>query len=311
MYFIMMEMIIQIKSDLPRMRREISVKLIQLSMATDEILILKEEIKRLREQLNRLTPSLSVMLRRRGFGIYKKEPPADLILPDKKFTDGYYEMLKKYSFRLFLRDVIKHQPVFTLSQVTRYATKEVTAEYVRYLVSVGMLKLDGEDFRLRSGPIKSFGSTLEWFVAEIFCREFSAETIWGVKIKHRSVGGDYDLLSKIEGAIIYMEIKSSPPRQIYQNEITAFFNRVADLRPEIAIFFMDTELRMKDKIVPMFEEELKNRYFEPPEVKRMERELFEVSAGGTNDAKMFIINSKDSVIANIEKLLARHFRGGE
>ena len=143
--------------------------LIQLGMAPaeecDNIRVLKEEIKRLRELLNRLTPSLSVMLRRRGFSIYKKEPPVDLILPDKKFIDGYYEMLKRYSFRLFIRDVIKHQPVFTHGQVTRYATKEVTAEYVRYLASIGMLRPEGETFSLRSGPIKSFGSTLEWFVA--------------------------------------------------------------------------------------------------------------------------------------------------
>ena len=81
-----------------------------------EILILREEIKRLREQLNRLTPLLSVMLRRRGFNIYKKEPPADLIVPENQFIDIYYEMLKKYSFRLFLRDVIKSQPLFTLGR---------------------------------------------------------------------------------------------------------------------------------------------------------------------------------------------------
>ena len=80
--------------------------------------------------------------------------------------------------------------------------------------------------------------------------------------------------------------------------------------PEVAIFFMDTELRMKDKIVPMFEEELKKRYQDPPEVRRMERELFEISAQGTRGPKMFIINAKDSVVANIEKVLASHFRGG-
>ena len=72
--------------------------------------------------------------------------------------------------------------------------------------------------------------------------------MWGVKMKHRPVGGDYDLLSRIEGAIVYMEIKSSPPRQIYQNEISSFFERASDLMPEVAIFFMHTELRMKDKI---------------------------------------------------------------
>lgn len=283
-------------------------------MAVDEesaeIRALKGEIKRLRERLNRLTPSLAVMLRRRGFAIHKKEPPDDLLIPGKQYLDNYYEMLRKYSFRLFLRDVIKHQPLFTLPQVTRYSTKEVTADYIHYLVSIGLVKPEGGSFRLLTGPFRSFGATLEWFVAEIFRREFSAEAIWGVKIKHRAIGGDYDLLSRIEGAIIYMEIKSSPPKQIYQNEITAFFDRVGDLMPEIAIFFMDTELRMKDKLVPMFEEELKSRYADPPEVRRMERELFEVAGDGLKMPKIFIINAKDSIVTNIERVLARHFRGG-
>jgi hypothetical protein len=163
------------------------------------------------------------MLRRREFSVYKNEASSNLIVPYKQFIDGYYEMLRKYSFRLFLHDVIKRQPSVTLAQVTRYAIKEVTTEYVRYLVSIGMLIPEGENFRLRRGPIKSFGSTLEGFVSDMFRREFSAETIWDVKMKHRAVGGDYDLLSRIEGAIIYMEIKSSTSRQIYQNEISSLF----------------------------------------------------------------------------------------
>src|SRR5208283_2008977 len=90
-----------------------------------EINLLKSEIRRLRKSIQELTPPLAVMLKRRGFRIYKKDPSDDLFLPRKDYIDGYYEMLKKYSFRLFLRDVIQHQPLFTLSQVTRYATKEV------------------------------------------------------------------------------------------------------------------------------------------------------------------------------------------
>jgi len=287
-------------------------KLLKYGMTTDEsqVIFLMQEVSRLRERLNTLTPSLSIMLRRRGFSIYKKEPQTDLILPDQHYVDSYYGRLKKYSFRLFLREVIKHQPLFDLAQVARFATNEVTVEYLHFLESIGLIASDADKYRLLKGPIKSFGPTLEWFVAEIFRREFSAEAIWGAKMKHRNVGGDYDLLSRIEGAIIYMEIKSSPPRQIYPNEISAFLSRVLDLSPEVAVFFMDTELRMKDKIVPMFEEELKSRFASPPGVRRMERELFEVSGEGVDGNKIFIINAKDSVAANIEKVLIRYLRGG-
>lgn len=268
----------------------------------DENEALRDEIRRLRKSLSELTPPLDVLLRRRGFKIYKREPGDDLLLPRKKFIAGFYEMMKRYSFRLFLRDVIKHQHFFTPGDVTRYSTSEVTGEYIEYIRTVGLIGKKGDGFRLRSGPVQSFGETLEWFVSEIFKREFSTEAIWGIRFKRPNVGGDYDLIAKVDGAILYMEIKSSPPKQIYQSEISAFFDRVFDMLPEISVFFMDTELRMKDKIVPMFEEELKKRLPNPPEVVRIEKELFQVWN------RIFIINAKDSIEANIEKILSRYFR---
>src|SRR4030043_398213 len=269
---------------------------------SEEAQSLRDEIKRLRKSLSELTPSLDVLLKRRGFRIYKKEPSEDLILPAKEFQKGFYEVMKKYSFRLFLRDVIKHQDFFRIENVTRYATSEVTRDYVEYLRKIGLAEKESDGFRLSLRPIKSFGETLEWFVSETFKVEFAAEAIWGIKFKRPKVGGDYDLIAKIDGTILYMEIKSSPPKQIYQNEISAFFDRTIDLSPEICIFFVDTELRMKDKIVPMFDEEYKKRAVEPPEIVRMGKELFQIRD------EMFIINAKDSIAANIEKVLIWYFR---
>jgi hypothetical protein len=285
----------------------------------DEIDSLRAEVKRLRRSLTELTPPLTVLLRRRGFRVYKKEPPDDLLIPDEGFIDEYYQFLNRYSFRLFLRDVIKHQESFTLRDVTRYATQEVTHDYVEYLLRIGLIEGSGIEkggvFCLKRRPIKSFGPTLEWFLSEVFKREFDAEAIWGVKFKRPVVGGDYDLIAKVNGSIMYMEVKSSPPKQIYASEISAFLDRVSDLMPEIAVFFMDTELRMKDKIVPMFEEELMLReqqkvagisgtsgMSQKPEIRRMEKELFHIGD------KIFIINAKDSIVNNIEKVLIWHFR---
>lgn len=279
----------------------------------EEIGLLRAEIKRLRKTLRELTPSLQSLLRRRGFKVYKKEPEDDLLIPEDRFIDGYYRLLHKYSFRLFLRDIIKHQDRFILKDVTRYATAEVTEDYIKFLLDYGLIERAGDTYHLIKRPIKSFGPTLEWFMAEILKREFEADTIWGVRFKRPTVGGDYDLISKINGSILYMEIKSSPPKQIYDKEITAFFDRVIDLRPEIPIFFMDTELRMKDKIVPMFEEELKRRSkasisvifgdTDRIEIKRIEKELFQI------EGRIFIINAKDSIVNNLEKVLSFYFKG--
>src|SRR4030042_3630393 len=269
---------------------------------SDEIQAFREEITRLRKSLSELPPPLDVLLRRRSFRIYKKEPSEDLLLPEDRFIGSFYEMMKKYSFRLFLRDVIKHQIFFRLENVTRYATLEVTEDYLGYIRNIGIVEKSSYGFRLSLGPMKKFGETLEWFVAEIFKVEFAAEAIWGIRFKRPGVGGDYDLIAKVDGSILYMEIKSSPPKQIYQKEISAFMDRVSDLSPEISIFFTDTELRMKDKIVPMFDEELKKRHNSPLKVTRMEKELFQIWD------RMFIINAKDSIAANIEKVLSWYFR---
>lgn len=272
---------------------------------TSEIAYLRSEVRRLRKALNDVTPSLPALLKRRGFRIYRQEPSDDLLVPADTFIDGYYEMLKRYSFRPFLRDVIKHQRSFTPAQVTRFATKKVTGEYLDYLSGIGMALAEGSSYRLDCRPIRSFGATLEWFLAEIFKREFSTEAVYGVKIKRPLIGGDYDLLAKIDGSILYMEIKSSPPRQIYQTGINAFLDRVYDLMPEIAIFFDDTELRMKDKIVPMFEDGLRARGPKAPDVVRIEKELFGIN---TERTRVFIINAKDSITRNIERVLLHYFR---
>ncbi len=267
----------------------------------EEIRQLKEEINRLKRQLS--LQGLSYLLKNRGFSIYKKQIGDDLILPEKQSDiDSYYEHLKKYSFRLFLRDVIKHQQGFSIEDVTRYATKEVSAQYLNYLTSAGVVVRDRKGFRLKKQPIKSFGETLEWFIAEVLKRAFNMEAIWGVRFKKRGVGGDYDLIARFDSRIVYMEIKSSPPRQIYDNEIRAFLDRTDDLRPDMAVFLMDTELRMKDKIVPMFEDALKKRYRHPVEVSRIEKELFHI------DGKVFIINSKDSLTGNIASIISWHLR---
>ena len=49
--------------------------------------------------------------------------------------------------------------------------------------------------------------------------------------------------------LVYMEVKSSPPKGIELSEVSTFFSRIDDLMPEIAVLYNDTQLRMKDKLV--------------------------------------------------------------
>jgi hypothetical protein len=269
----------------------------------EELMLLREEVMRLRQALNRFTPSLETILKRRGFRVYKKEPTDDLLVPDEPFRGSFFDMLHKYSFRLLLRDVIKHQDRFTLEQVTRYSTSRIIRSYLNYLNDIRLIKDGAAGYTLSHRPITSFGPTLEWYIAELLKREFGAEVLWGVKFKRPKVGGDYDVLAKLDGSLLYVEVKSSPPKQVMASEIAAFLDRVEDLAPETAIFLMDTELRMKDKLVPMFEQELGKRSNNPPPVIRLERELFHVQE------RIFIVNAKENIGRNIGTVVARYFQG--
>ena len=268
----------------------------------DELKYLRSEVRRLRRSIALLTPGIEMLLKRRGFLIYRKEPADDLLMPHEQALDNYYGMLRKYSFRLFLRVVIKNQDFFTRDMLVRYASPEVTSGYLKFLVRTGIAEPRGKGYSLSGPPVKSFGETLEWYVAEIFRREFCTESLWGVKFKRPRVGGDYDVIAKIDGSIIYVEAKSSPPRQIYQSEISAFLDSTGDLLPELSVFLMDTELRMKDKIVPMFEEEFRKRGSKDTEAVRIERELFHIGD------RIFIINAKDSILSNLEKVISIYLR---
>jgi hypothetical protein len=263
---------------------------------------LRAEVKRLRSDLERLTSPLETLLKRRGFSIYKQAPSDTLLVPSRRHLEAFYDLMQKYSFRLFLRDVIQHQDGFTVDEVARYATAAVTSDYIHSLVLMKLLRKGPGTFQLVRRPVRSFGPTLEWYVAELLRREFGCEAVWGVKFRRPQVGGDYDVLAQFNGALWYAEVKSSPPKQIYDSEVAAFLDRVQDLSPEISLFLMDTELRMKDKIVPMFEKELAARFERPPAVLRMERELFQI-----ND-RIFIINAREEVRQNIQAVFSWYYR---
>jgi hypothetical protein len=267
-------------------------------LEADDPRLLRAEIRRLRRELASVAPSLEVMLQRRGFLIHKKNPSEDLIVPDRDYDSAFYDKMKKYSFRLFLRDVIRFQDSFSVEDVTKFATKRVSADYIEFLVKSGIVEHHANRYRLVRRPVKSFGETLECFVARLVGNHFQAETLWGVRFKKRNVGGDYDLIARIDNQLFYMEIKSSPPKQIYDKEIDAFLNRASDLSPDLSAFFVDTELRMKDKIVPMFEQALLRKYGRRLPVRRIVRELFHINR------KIFIINAKAGIASNIDTILA-------
>lgn len=250
---------------------------------------------------------LEKLLKRRGLEVLSWSTPKDLLLPKGlQRQRQFYERLKNYSFRLVLRDIIKHQEAFRPQDLTRFCSVDKVEEYLVFLYKLGLIRENKKGYRLTGQPVRSLGDTLEWFVARIFTEEFEAEAIWGIRFKNSTFGGDYDVVARMGDDLVYVEVKSSPPKNIEQKDVQGFFNRIEDLLPHLAIFFVDTELRMKDKMVPLFEEELRSRHgdesLKSHAVIRLRDELFQINH------QLFIVNSKRDIVSNFRDCFRDYWR---
>ena len=251
---------------------------------------------------------LKGMLRRRGLGIFRFNPQGHLFLPSFRTEEAqtrFYDLFKKYSFRLFLREVLSRGSPFRVADVVRYSSLKTGRKYLRALTESGLVEyLAGEDYRLLELPPVSLGPTLEWFMAEVFRKEFSCPALYGLRCKGTRCGGDFDVVSAMESRLIYMEVKSSPPKNIEGVEVHEFFGRLEDLQPHLAFFFVDPELRLKDKIVPLFEAERDAAgYPNPADAGRAEKigdEIFFLKPA------LYLLGSKRSIAGNLE-VCFRHF----
>jgi len=252
----------------------------------------------------RFFPDVQSILLQRGFSCYSSCPIEKLILPVPKTEENmnfYFKHLRKYSFRLFLRDVILHKERFTLNNLQNFCSLRTAERYLKILLILGMVVQDEKGlFSLKNRAADSFGETLEWFASEIFIREFRAPAKWGLKIPHLNSGGDYDVIALLDHLVVMVETKSSPPKHIHQPLISEFFERIHDLMPDISIFLDDTQLRLEDKINVMFQEELHRRNIEY-KLKKILRGVY------TINNTIFVINGKPDLIGNIRTCLRSFF----
>ncbi len=151
-------------------------------------------------------------------------------------------------------------------------------------------------------PAKSFGGTLEWYVARELHRRFGFDVATGVKFHAPGVGGDLDVVAAAEGKLIYVELKSSPPKHLSAQEVAAFFDRLRIVRPDVALFVMDTALRLSDKVLPMLVNELTRRGGTPAVPGRVQHELWALTP------HVYAVNAKRDLLANIGRAIAEGLR---
>ncbi len=274
-----------------------------------EIERLKEKILHLEHRLARQDVTVVSILRQKGFNLIQYNPDRGLLLPsgaDAKVEGRFYHLMRRYSFRLFLRDLIVRQDHFAVRDLIRYCSPVTATNYLQFLEEIGLIsRLGNGGYKLSVNFVSSIGPTLEWFVGHVFIREFDASAIYGVKFRETIHGGDYDVIAWLDNRLAYVEVKSSPPKGVEAADVRAFYQRLEDLSPHLAFFLVDTELRMKDKIVPLFEEEISRIHGRGEEgrrpVVRLKEELFHVNH------KLFIVNSKKGITTNFKACL-RHYQ---
>lgn len=271
-----------------------------------EVVDLKEEINRLQLQVLKLDipqkerHPVDRVLIQRGHTVLSYGDLSHVILPVTYGLDAhthYYNLLKRYSFRLFLRDVIHTGSGHDWRHVNRYCSLRTAKYYIGFLSSIGLVELEENcyGFTYKGPDVQSFGATLEWYVSEVFIREFLTPALFSVRLKNTRHGGDYDVIALAHGKLVYVEVKSSPPRGVEFPHVEAFLHRLEDLAPDLAFFLVDTELRMKDKIVKLFEEATG---IEP---KRLIRELFYLEDG------IYLVNTRKGIASNIRRCLQHYF----
>ena len=243
------------------------------------------------------------MLRRRGLDA--RPSPPDLPLPPgtgPELAGAFAARLRHYAFRLFLRGAILSPRGFAPSQATRYVSAAQARAYAQDLVELGIAeRLPRGRYRLVRSA-RSFGGTLEWWLARELHERLGLEVETGVRSGARGVGGDLDVVATGEGKLVYVEAKSSPPKHIMVTEVRAFLRRVRAVRPDVALFVVDTALRLSDKVLPMFAEALAREAAGAPPAQRVLRDTWALGP------HLYVANAKEDLVENVCRAVVEGIR---
>ena len=242
------------------------------------------------------------MLRRRGLDPRPSRP--DLPLPPgfpAERVEAFRSRLGHYAFRLFLRGAILRPRGFAPGQATRYVGADPARAMAESLVALGLAeRLSRGRYRLVRAP-RSFGGTLEWWLAEELRVRLGLDVGFGIRSGAAGVGGDLDVVAAGEGKLLYLEAKSSPPKHVAPAEVRAFLARVRAVRPDVALFVVDTALRLSDKILPMFEAALAAGGASP-RPRRVVRETWALTP------HVYLVNAREDLVDNVCRAIAEGLR---
>ncbi len=268
---------------------------------------LEERVGALEAKFADIRPSVEIALRRRGLSVAAMNPLERVILPRLPAPDAidrYYQDLKRYYFRRILQEVAERGGLdaSALSALSSRWGEAATSRYLRQLVGYRILEPRNNGYTFSFPHIHSLGDTLEWFVAQVFGREFASPAAWGVKLRDLRLGGDFDVLVHVEHLLGYVECKSSPPYNVTVHELRQFLDRRRRLGPDFAILLLDTTLKIERNIVENLRWLWRETSTQPFEVSRLFEGIYHVSPD------VYLVTSRRSLVFNLGRCLRHRFK---
>jgi len=218
----------------------------------------------------------------------------------------FYKLLQRYSVRLLFHDLLLHPEGAALPELLHYCSAASAEKILNEFIELSLVQKKAGKYYCRLPSGMQVGDVLEWFTATLLSVEFEAPALSKVSLLGGNTGGDYDVLCNWMGRLLFVEVKSAPPKGIHNPEVAEFLQRVKTLLPDIAVFLNDTHLRVKDKIVLMFEEEIIRLKgidsLKTMPIERVEEQIFHLHH------TIYIMNSKRDLKSNFAIVFRDYLR---
>jgi hypothetical protein len=275
-------------------------------------LLNKDEIKALAKAVHDEMYSIENTLKRRGYVYAREGDIKNVILPSTHSAiDKLYGYMASRTFRNVLKKMARKKS--SIQQADFKADCEATKlkEYFHFLESSGILNKESPSSFILTLDINDFGYTLEWYVAELFKRELGCTAAWDVCVEGTSVGGDFDVLARVEAELAYVETKSASPDNITDSEVRHFLQRDQELDPDMSIFLVDSRddlsglvSRFEDIITPAVVEDAVIR---DPNYHHKIHQLPDFGGIYHTLRRIFIVGSEPTILTSLRRCLGYYF----
>lgn len=179
------------------------------------------------------------IFRRRGRTVTESERVDRLLfkVDAHGWNQDVFEAMRSTSFRRVVATVANSEATITSGELSKSHGLQIekVVTKLQQAAHLGLI-LERDGAYVRSSP-KTFGASLEWFVAATCMAELSSVAYWGVRVD--GIDGDYDVVLSREGQIGYIECKSGRLGQLSGDDISRFLEREQALAPQFSIFLLD------------------------------------------------------------------------